>query len=278
MLGERCRFRPVSPDHRSPRLLGPRLSCQRRGPRPAARDRGLIAAALAGPAPATILDLGTGSGVIILTLLAEWPAALGSAPTSTPPPSPSPSATPGPRDRRRRGPPARATGTRLSRPASTSSSRTRPMSPAEMLGLAADVLDWEPRPRSARARPASRPTPRSPPASASSPGGRALFEIGPTQASPVAALFAALGFDGACVHKTSTGATGSSRWAARLAEFRLRSRRCLYALGDPATIVLLPPDEGRGSDTCTDTSGFRDAAARAARAPAPAKPRTAEHS
>lgn len=39
----------------------------------------LIAAVLKGPAPARLLDLGTGSGILAVTLLAEWPAAHGVA-------------------------------------------------------------------------------------------------------------------------------------------------------------------------------------------------------
>lgn len=39
----------------------------------------LIAAVLKGPAPARLLDLGTGSGILAVTLLAEWPMAHGVA-------------------------------------------------------------------------------------------------------------------------------------------------------------------------------------------------------
>ncbi len=42
---------------------------------PRADTETLIAAALAGPVPDRLLDLGTGSGAIALTLLAEWPRA-----------------------------------------------------------------------------------------------------------------------------------------------------------------------------------------------------------
>lgn len=46
-------------------------------PRP--ETEGLIVEALAGPAAQRLLDLGTGSGILAVTLLAEWPAARGLA-------------------------------------------------------------------------------------------------------------------------------------------------------------------------------------------------------
>ena len=77
MVGERRRFRPVA------QIIGRRafwgrdfrVSAAVLDPRPETEI--LIAAALAGPAPTSILDLGTGSGILILTLLAEWPDAVG---------------------------------------------------------------------------------------------------------------------------------------------------------------------------------------------------------
>lgn len=66
ILGERAfwgRMFEVTPDVLDPR---PETEC-------------LIAAALEGPAPDRLLDLGTGSGIIAVTLLAEWPGAHGVA-------------------------------------------------------------------------------------------------------------------------------------------------------------------------------------------------------
>ena len=70
-VAERLRFRPVA------QILGRRMFWGRwfrvtsdvLDPRPETET--LVAAALAGPAPGRILDLGTGSGAILLTLLAE---------------------------------------------------------------------------------------------------------------------------------------------------------------------------------------------------------------
>jgi release factor glutamine methyltransferase len=76
-VAERLRFRPVA------QILGRRQFWGRAfrvtsdvlDPRP--ETEALVAAALAGPAPRRILDLGTGTGAILLTLLAEWPQATG---------------------------------------------------------------------------------------------------------------------------------------------------------------------------------------------------------
>ncbi|MBC7133890.1 MAG: peptide chain release factor N(5)-glutamine methyltransferase [Roseovarius sp.] len=79
MLARREGNEPVA------RILGRRLFWGREftvtpdvlDPRP--ETECLIAAALEGPAPAQFLDLGTGTGCIAVTLLAEWPQARGVA-------------------------------------------------------------------------------------------------------------------------------------------------------------------------------------------------------
>jgi release factor glutamine methyltransferase len=77
MLDDRCRRRPMA------QILGRRAFWGRDftvtaavlDPRPETET--LIACALDGPAPARILDLGVGSGAILVTLLAEWSGASG---------------------------------------------------------------------------------------------------------------------------------------------------------------------------------------------------------
>lgn len=75
LLSRRLEHEPVA------RILGRRtfwgrdfkITPQVLDPRPETET--LIAEALAGPAPGRLLDLGTGSGIIAVTLLAEWPGA-----------------------------------------------------------------------------------------------------------------------------------------------------------------------------------------------------------
>jgi release factor glutamine methyltransferase len=77
MVGERAGFRPVA------QILGARAFWGRDfvvsgavlDPRPETET--LVELALAGPPAASVLDLGTGSGAILVTLLAEWPDARG---------------------------------------------------------------------------------------------------------------------------------------------------------------------------------------------------------
>lgn len=79
LIHRRLEHEPVS------RIIGKRLfwgrdfriTPQVLDPRPETEI--LIAAALEGPAPARLLDLGTGSGILAVTLLAEWPEAQGLA-------------------------------------------------------------------------------------------------------------------------------------------------------------------------------------------------------
>lgn len=157
----------------------------------------LIAAALAAPF-ARVLDLGTGTGAILLTLLAERPAATGTATDL------SPAALAVARDNAAQlGLTRRAEFLQGSWFAPVEGrfdlivSNPPYIAAEEMAGLSPEVLNWEPhlalspggdgldayRAIAAGAR------------AHLAPGGRILVEIGPTQASAVAALFAAAGLE-----------------------------------------------------------------------------------
>jgi len=79
LLHRRLEHEPVS------RIIGRRMFWGRDfritphvlDPRPETET--IVAEALAGSAPGTVLDLGTGSGILAVTLLAEWPGARGVA-------------------------------------------------------------------------------------------------------------------------------------------------------------------------------------------------------
>lgn len=209
MVAERCLFRPVA------QIVGHRAFWDRDflvndsvlDPRPETET--LIAAALAGPEPTTILDLGTGSGAIILTLLAEWPDAFGVGSDVDPAALAVAKGN------------ARIHGIGRRRCLLVESdwyaaiegrfdlvvSNPPYVSESEYAALARDVAGWEP-------RHALTPGPTGLEAYAAiaaglagvlAPGGRALFEIGPTQAEAVAGLFAARGFGGARIHEDLDG-------------------------------------------------------------------------
>ncbi|MEL6677122.1 MAG: peptide chain release factor N(5)-glutamine methyltransferase [Pseudomonadota bacterium] len=202
-VAARMRRQPVS------QILGAREFWGRRfevtpdvlDPRPDTET--LIDCALNGPAPERVLDLGTGSGAILLTLLAEWPGASG-------------------------------VGTDLSTGALEVAGRNADafglrgrvtfllsdwlegvagrfdlvvsnppyIAEAEMAGLAPEVREWEPwmaltpggdglaayRTIAARL------------ASVLRPGGRALFEIGADQGQSVPEIFRAAGFASVSLH------------------------------------------------------------------------------
>lgn len=208
MLGERARFRPVA------QIVGSRLFWGRSfavtgavlDPRPETET--LVAAALAGPEPASILDLGTGSGAILVTLLAEWPRARG---TGTDIDAAALAVAAG--NAARLGVAGRA---RFMRADWTEGlvgrfelvvSNPPYVAAAELAALAPDVRDWEPRhaltpgPTGLEAyRRIAEGLPR-----VLAPGGRALLEIGPTQAPAVAALLRAGGYSRVQVHRDLDG-------------------------------------------------------------------------
>jgi release factor glutamine methyltransferase len=197
MLGERARFRPLA------QIVGRRAFWGREfavtgavlDPRPETET--LVARALAGPEPATILDLGTGSGALLLTLLAEWPAARGLG-TDVDPAALAVAEA----NARRLGVARRAAFLRADWTAGISGrfdlvvSNPPYIAESALAGLSADVRDWEPR-HALTAGPTGLESYRRIAAGLGAvlaPGGRALLEIGADQAAPVTALLRAEGF------------------------------------------------------------------------------------
>ncbi|CAN5737081.1 peptide chain release factor N(5)-glutamine methyltransferase [soil metagenome] len=168
----------------------------------------LVAAALKAAAPARLLDLGTGSGAILVTLLAEWPAASGLGVDR----SLAALAI------------ARGNAARhgvAERAEFIAADWTRGIEGrfelvvcnppyigrAEHDALAPDVRHWEPRLAlvpGASGLEAYRAI-ATDLARVMAPGGRGLFEIGAGQAEPVAGLFAAAGFVLAGTHADLDG-------------------------------------------------------------------------
>jgi release factor glutamine methyltransferase len=208
MLDQRTRLRPVA------QIVGRRsfwgrdflVSGAVLDPRPETET--LVARALAGPAPATILDLGVGSGAILVTLLAEWPQAHGLGVDIDPD-----ALAVAAENAARLGVAERARFVRSDWLAGIDGrfelvvANPPYIAEGEIAGLARDVRDWEPRhaltagPTGLEAYAAiARGLGR-----ALAPGGRALFEIGAGQGAAVTALFRAAGFPGVAVHPDLDG-------------------------------------------------------------------------
>jgi release factor glutamine methyltransferase len=203
MLGERARARPVA------QITGRRAFWGRGfavtgavlDPRPETET--LVALALAGAPAARVLDLGTGSGAILVTLLAEWPEARGVG-TDVDAAALAVAAE----NAVRHGVAGRA-AFRVADWLEGVEGRfdlvvaNPPYIPAgEVAGLAADVRDWEPR-HALTAGPTGLEAYRRIAAGLGrvlAPGGRALFEVGAGQGAAVAALF-----PGAVVHPDLDG-------------------------------------------------------------------------
>jgi release factor glutamine methyltransferase len=208
MVEERTRFRPVA------QIVGSRafwgrdfaVSAAVLDPRPETET--LVALALAGPVPATVLDLGTGSGAILVTLLAEWPAARGLG-TDVDPAALAVAAA----NAARHGVAARAAFRQADWTEGLAERfdlvvSNPPYIPAgEVAALAADVRGWEP-------RHALTPGPSGLEsyariagglAAVLAPGGRALLETGAGQGAAVAALMRAAGFARIAVHPDLDG-------------------------------------------------------------------------
>ena len=174
-------------------------------PRPG--TEALVALALAEPF-ATVLDLGTGSGCLLVTLLAEGPAATGIGTDVSEAALGVASA-----NARALGVAARATVLRADWFGGVSGrfdlivSNPPYIAAAEMAGLAPEVRDWEPRGAltdGADGLSAYRAIAAGAGAHLA-PGGRLIVEIGATQGPAVAAIFSAAGLASVEVHPDLEG-------------------------------------------------------------------------
>jgi release factor glutamine methyltransferase len=207
-LAERQRFRPMA------QILGQRMFWGREfcvtsdvlDPRPETET--LIEAALAGAPPRRVLDLGTGSGAIIVTLLAEWPGTAGLATDVSSAALMVAAANAAAHD----------VADRVEfRPVDWLDGLTgcwdlivsNPpyISKAEFAGLAPDVRDWEPAlalsPGPSGLESYQRIAPRL--AAVLAPGGRALLEIGADQGTTVREIFCAAGFESVAIRSDLDG-------------------------------------------------------------------------
>lgn len=208
MVRERARFRPVA------QIVGVRAFWGRDfavsgavlDPRPETET--LVALALGHPAPRRVLDLGTGSGAILVTLLAEWPDTTGVG-TDVDPAALAVAAA----NAERLGVSARAAFREadwLDGVAGTFDlvvSNPPYIAEAEIAGLAPDVRDWEPR-HALTPGPTGLESYRRIAAGLGpvlAPGGRGLFEIGAAQGPAVAGVFTAAGFAVRAVHADLDG-------------------------------------------------------------------------
>lgn len=208
MLDQRARRRPVA------QIVGRRAFWGRDfavtpdvlDPRP--ETEVLVARALDGPAAERLLDLGCGSGAILVSLLAEWPKARGRGIDA------SPAALEVARgNAERHGVAARAElvlGDWLEGETGTYDVVVcnPPYIPAaELAGLAPEVRDWEP---AAALSPGLSGLEAYARIAAGlrwclRPGGRALFEVGAGQGEQVAATFSKVGLGDAVLHPDLDG-------------------------------------------------------------------------
>lgn len=168
----------------------------------------LVAAALDGPAPARILDLGVGSGCILLTLLAQWPGAGGVGVDAS-----AHALVIAADNAARLGVAARADlrlgdwGAGVAGPFDLVVCNPPYIAEAEMQGLSPEVRDWEPRMALTPGgdgldayRAIAGDLPR-----LLAPGGRALLEVGAGRDGAVTALLAAAGLGAIRVHRDFDG-------------------------------------------------------------------------